>query len=188
MKKNKEKINPMIKNQKELKKVKINKENSVEDENVVKNFIIITIVIAVLIGIIYFVTELIKKKPEIEKEITVGAINYDKTSVGTILNRPYDEYFVLVYNEKDKNAVLYSTILTKYMQKSNNKDYLKIYFCDLDNTLNNPYYNVNNDNISNKNISSTKDFDFGDLTLLNIKNGKVVKYVEDLNEIKKILN
>jgi len=187
MKKNKEKINPIVKNQKEIKKMKVNKSDNTEDENSIRTLIIIVIVIAVLIGIIYGVTELLKKDPKVEEEITAGTINYDKTTVGTILNRPYDEYYVLVYNTEDSDAVLYSTILTKYMQNSKDKDYTKIYFCDLDNKLNAPYYNVGNDNKSNKKVNKAEDFDFSDLTLLKIEKGKVTQYIEELDKIKDIL-
>lgn len=186
MKKSKEKINPIIKNQKKVKKMKLNNDN-VDDENTIRNLIIIVIIIAVLIGIIYGVTELLKKDPKNENEVTAGNINYDKTSVGTILNRPYDKYYVLVYNTEDSEAVLYSTILTNYMRNSEDKNYTKIYFCDLDNKLNAPYYNVGDDNKSNKKVNKVEDFDFGDLTLLKIEKGKVTQYIEDLEEIKEIL-
>lgn len=187
MKKNKEKINPVIKNQKEVKKIRKAKIDDTEDDNTIKSLIIIVIVIAILIGIIYGVTELLKKDEDPIDSVVAGSINYDKTTVGTILNRPYTEYYVLVYDADDSNAVLYSTILTKYMQNSKDKDYKKIYFCDLGNKLNESYYNVNEDNVSNKKPNNTDEFDFGDLTLLKIKNGKVLQYIEDLDDIKEIL-
>jgi len=188
MKKNskKEKINPIMEKQGKVKKIKMGEAGS-DDENVVKKFIIITIVIAIFIGIIYGFTELFKNKEEPIDESVAGSINYDKVSVGTILNRPYDEYYVLVYNSEDTDAVIYSTILTKYMKKSEDKDYIKIYYCDLNNKLNNNYYNVGNDNMSNKEIENVDDFDFGKLTLLQIKNGKVTKYLENIEDIKELL-
>lgn len=178
----KEKINPVIKNQKTIKNIKVN-ENS-EDENVVKKLIIITIVIAFIMGIVYIATEFVKDEPEKNEEAVAGEINYDKVAVGTILNRPYDEYYVLVYNAEDTNAVLYSTILTKYMQK---EDSLKIYFCDLNNKLNSSYYNIGSDNISNPKATTIEEFDFSDLTLIKVNNKKITKYVEKLEDIKEIL-
>lgn len=180
----KEKQNPLIKEQKKLKNIKVNNSLS-DDESVVKKLIIITVIITVLIGIVYIATELVTKEPEVKDQVKAGEVNYDKISVGTILNRPYDEYYVIVYNAEDSNAVLYSTILTKYMQK---EKAIKIYFCDLNNKLNNSYYNVDNDNISNNKATKVEDFDFSDLTLMKIKNSKIEKYVEDLETIKDILN
>lgn len=183
----KEKVNPLIKEQKTVKNIKIRETSAGEDENVVKKLVIITIVIAVVIIVIYAVTELIKKDPEPATDAVAGSINYDIVSVGTILNRPYDEYYVLVYDSLDENAVLYSTILTKYMQDTEDKDNLKIYFCDLNNKLNSGYYNVGNDNVSNPKATKVDEFDFSDLTLLKVNNGKINKYIEDLEKIKETL-
>lgn len=185
MKNKNEKINPLIKGQKKIKNIKFDNSGTNGDENVLKKLIIIVIVIAAIIGIVYGITELIKKSPETSKEVVEGEINYNKVSVGTILNRPYSEYYVLVYNADDTNAVLYSTILTKYMNKEKND---KIYFCDLANQLNAPYYNVNNDNKSNPKATKIEDLDFGDLTLIKVSKGKITKYIEDLEKIKEILN
>lgn len=183
----KEKINPIMMEQKKVKNIKMGNTSS-DDENVVKKLIVITVIIAILIGIVYGVTEILKSEDEPTESTVKASINYDKVSVGTILNRPYNEYYVLVYNSEDTKAVLYSTILTKYMKNSDEKDYIKIYYCDLNNILNNKYYNVGNDNKSNTEINSVEDFDFGNLTLLKVKNNKVTKYIEDLDEIRSILN
>ena len=93
----------------------------------------------------------------------------------------------MVYNGDDSKAVLYSTILTAYMQKSDEDGYKKIYYCDLSNSLNSAYDDVNNDDKSNDKAVSVTEFDFGDVTLLEIKNGKITKYIEDYEQIKEIL-
>lgn len=188
MKKDKKKIkeNPLMVDQKKAKNI-ISK-NIVEDDNEVKTFVIIVVVIAILIGIIYGLTEIFSKdKTDEDNLITTGVVNYDKVSVGTILNRPYDEYYVLVYNSDDKDAVLYSTLLTKYMQNSNSKNFIKAYFCDLTNSLNSKYYNINNDGKSNPKAKSIEEFNFGDLTLIKVKDGKISSYIEDYEKIKETL-
>lgn len=167
-------------------KIKISDFN--EDEGIIKKFIITVIAIGIILVGIYAITEMLNKKNNnSEDKITDGVINYDKVSVGTILNRPNKDYYVLVYNAEDSKAVLYSTILTNYMKKNKEDNYVKIYFCDLDNSLNNKFYNVNNDNTSNPKASQVEEFDFGELTLLKIKEGKVEKYIEDFDSIKEIL-
>jgi len=177
--------NPLIKGEK-IKK--INSGNISEDENEIKAFIIIVIVIAVLIGVIYGLTELFKKDESKEtSNIVTGSINYDKISVGTLLNRPYEEYYVLAYSQDDSKAVLYSTILTKYMQNSKDKDYIKIYYLDLNSQLNKEYYDKNNDGKSNAKAKEIEDLDFGDLTLIKIKKGQIKKYIEDFDTIKDLL-
>ena len=180
----KEKINPLVMEQKQIKNIKVDNSSVENDENVIKSMTIITCIIVVLIAIVYGVTELLKEKPEEVKEVVAGNINYDKVSVGMLLNRPYDEYYVLVFNSEDSKAILYSTVLTQYLQKEEKK---KIYFCDLNNNLNSPYYNVNNDDKSNPKATKIEDLDFGEITLLKIKNNKINKYIENLDEIKEVL-
>ena len=176
------------KNSKITKKMKnIRVGNTNEDTNEVKAFIIIIVIIAILVCVIYGLTELFKKNPNVENNVTTGSIDYNKVSVGTILNRPYNEYYVLAYSSEDSKAVLYSTLLTKYMQESESKDYVKIYYCDLSNSLNKNYYNKNNNGTSNSSPKSIDEFNFGNLTLIKVKNGKINKYIEDYNVIKELL-
>lgn len=182
MKSKKLKENPLMSDGKNTKR--INKGFVSEEENEVKTFIIIVLVIALLAGIIYFVTDYFKNKDEADTNTTTASINYDKVSVGMFLNRPYENYYILVYDSESADAIKYSTLISLYKQKSDAK---KIYFCDLNNSLNNKYYNVNNDNKSNPEAKEIKDLDFGDLTLLEIKNGKIVKYIEDYTTIQEKL-
>ena len=43
---------------------------------------------------------------------------------------------------------------------------------------------VNNDNKSNPNAKSIDDIDLGDITLIKVKNGEIVSYIEDIEQIK----
>jgi len=134
MKKSNKKVkeNPIMVNQKDIKGVKFKGDSG--EQNEIKAFIILVIIIAVIIGVIYGLTELIKKDEDSNKDgVVTGTINYDITSVGTILNRPYDEYYVLVYDVEDSKAILYSTILSKYTQNSSSEEYIKIYQTNLRN-------------------------------------------------------
>ncbi len=190
MNKKKQKENPLMKDSKKVKNIKMGKisNESTEDGNEIKRFIIIVLVITVIAGVVYFVTEKFTKKDEEEyvDPIQAGSIDYDKVIVGTIFNRPYDDYYVLVYNSEDQNAVKYSNLMATYTESmiGNNK---KIFFCDLNNALNKDYYDVNADKKSNPKAKSLEELDFGDLTLLEIKSGKIVKYSESYEEIKDIL-
>ncbi len=186
MSKKKAKENPLMK-EKKIKGIK-NNIGASEEGNEVKNFIIIVIVLAVIVGVIYGITVLLNKEEiDYSYQSTAGAINYDIVSVGTILNRPYKDYYVLVYDVNKDESVKYNSILNSYMDKSKEDDYIKIYLCDLNNELNKAYYNVNDDNKSNPEASKTSEFDFGDITLLHIKKGKIVEYIEKYETIKEKL-
>ena len=181
MKKNKKKINPMM----DSRRIKSKNVGSA-DENEIRSFIIIVIVLVVVIGAIYGLTEFInnKKSNSNDKTVTSGEINYNIVSVGILLNRPEDEYYVIVYDTEKSDSLIYSTIVNNY---KNSSDSLKVYLCDLNNSLNSSYYNVNEDNISNPKATKVSELDFGDLTLIKVKNGNIAKYVEDLDQIKEIL-
>lgn len=180
------KENPMFKNSN--KKVRGIGGGATEEENEVKRFIIIVIIIGLFVGAIYGLTEIFKKDEKKEEEKQEVTISYDKLTVGTLLNRPYDEYYVLAYDSEDNRVSEYSAILSQYKSKSSEKDYVKIYFLDLNNSLNKKYYNVNEDNKSNPNAQKIEDLDFGNLTLLYIKDGKIKEYLEDYTTIQKKLS
>ena len=178
MKNNKK--NPLIKDQKRIKSINVGS----EDENEIRKFIIIVVVIIVLVGIVYAVTELTKKDTKTSDEVVAGEIDYNTLSIGMLLNRPEKEYYVIIYDSENPDAILYSAMINKYDAKGNK---LKLYYCDLGNALNSKYYNVGNDNKSNSKAEKINELDLGDLTLIKVKDGKITKYVENIDEIKELL-
>ena len=108
-------------------------------------------------------------------------IDYSIVSVGTILNRnQYNKYYVLVYDSSKTNAMYYSALMTTY---NNKKEHEKLFFCDLSNPLNQEYAKEE----SNPKAQKVEDFAFGEVTLLEIQKGKVTKYLENIEDIEKIL-
>ena len=178
--KKQEKLNNIVKT-KNTKKVDIDKYTS-EESKEVKKFIIILLSIIVLVLAVYGITRLINnnKDNNEDRTVTAGAIDYDKVSVGTLFNRADDEYYVIVYDGEASNAIYYSALMNKYMDKEKSN---KVYFCDLSNELNKKYY-VGEDKDSNPNATTSSELAFKDLTLIKIKNGKIVKYLETLDTIK----
>lgn len=178
-------MNKKLNNKKnKTKKIKEIKYRSEEQQEVIR-FVIILISIFVIVGAIYGVSKfLIEDEDATEETETVsGEINYDLVTVGTMFNRNYDEYYVVAYKKTDASAILYSSIVNKY---SNKDKALKVYFCDLDNSLNNEYY-VGETGESNPNAKKMSDLALGKFTFLKIKDGKIVKYLEDIEEAKKEL-
>lgn len=158
-----------------------------EQEEMTK-FVIVLLVVLACVGGIYlltraFVTKDLFKKEE-TKETTKGSVNYKSAIVGNILNRPYDEYYVIVYNTTSDVAADISTMLTDYDNKVDETK-LFMYVVDLNNKLNADFYDPEKENTKGTDVSS---FKFGDKTLLRIKNGKVNKYITDLTIMKEELN
>lgn len=148
-------------------------------------FLIILVAICVLVIGLYFLSKsLVNKRNNNETNNNTNVtIDYDITSVGTIFNRPYKEYFVMIYDGTDDDAMYYSSLITKYKKKDNA---LKIYYCDLNNDLNKNYKSENE--TGNKNASSVSELSFGKVTLIKIKNGSIIDYEENIDKIKNILN
>ena len=178
--KKQEKLNDKVKT-KNIKKVDIDKYTS-EESKEVKRFIIILLSIIVLVLAVYGITRLVNKDKDNndDRTITAGSIDYDKVSVGTLFNRADSEYYVIVYDGEAPNAIYYSALMNKYMDKEKSN---KVYYCDLSNELNKKYY-VGEDKDSNPNATTSSELAFKDLTLIKIKNGKIVKYLETLDTIK----
>ena len=153
-----------------------------EESNEIKRFIFILLGIIVIVLIIYGVSKIFVKEDNSSTRVTTtGEINYDIVTVGTMFNKVDKEYYVMIYDEENPEAVLYSTIINEYLSTS---DSLNVYFCNLGNKLNSSYY-VGSDKTSNPKATAIDDLALGDLTLVRIKNGKIVKYVEELDSIKK---
>lgn len=167
---------------KKAKKIDINKNVNTDDEKLVVKFIVVLIIISLIAVGFYFISKNIVKNRDdniVESNVT---ISYDKVNVGMILNRPYDEYFVMVYDSSDNDAMIYSSLISKYSQK---EDSLKIYYCDLSNKLNKEF--VSSDGTTNSNAKSVSEFKFGQVTLIKVRNGKIVSYIENIDTIKSAL-
>ena len=181
MPKNKVKLNDKI--DKNGNKKKTTNDKYVSDESKeVRNFVIILLSIIVVVLIVYGVSRIFidDAATTSERNIQTGVVDYDIVSVGTMLNRNYSEYYVAIYDEEAPEAVLYSTIITNYL---NEEDATKVFFCNLGNYLNRDYY-VGSDGQSNPDAKSISEFAFGDLTLIKVEDGEITLYLEDLDAIK----
>ena len=99
-----------------------------------------------------------------------------------IFNRPYDEYYVIAYDSTLDDAMYYSTLITNYSKK---EDAIKIYYCDLSKKVNESY--KAKDGNGNSKATSVQELSFGDVTLLKIRNKKIVNYIENIDQIKSAL-
>ncbi|MGN1378799.1 MAG: hypothetical protein ACI4XR_00135 [Bacilli bacterium] len=162
---------------------KVKNKNTDTIDNEIVRFIIIFFIIAVVVIGLYFLSKSIVDKRNSDNNTTETIeIAYDKLNVGMIFNRPYDEYYVMIYDSNIEQAVYYSTILTKYKNTDNS---IKIYYCDLSEKVNSVYYSETEN--GNTNASNINELSFGNLTLIKIKNGKIALYLEDIEDIKKEL-
>lgn len=166
--------------EKQLKKI-VKKANRTEEQQEIKKFIIILLIVVLIVVGMYFLTKNVVKKDDASKnnnEKTEITFDYEKIILGELLNRPYDEYYVLIYNSKDAKVNAYSNIVSTYKAKENS---LKIYIADLNDSMNEKFYSKEDSNPKAKSIADLK---LSDLTLIKVKNKQINKYVENQDSIK----
>ena len=165
--------------EKQLKKI-VKKANKTEEQQEIKKFLIILLIVVLIVVGMYFLTKDVVKNKEDKKEETKTEVTFDysKIILGELLNRPYDEYYVLIYNSKDPKVNTYSNFVSTY--KANEKS-LKIYIADLNDSMNEKFYSKEESNPKAKSISELK---LSDLTLIKVKNKQITKYVENQDSIK----
>lgn len=168
---------------KKTKKVKEIKYRSEEQQEIIR-FIVILTSIFILVGIVYGVSKIFIKdnKSDQGETVTPGVVNYDLVTVGTMFNRPEEEYYVAIYDRNRKDAVVFSAIINKY---TNEEKANHVYFCDLDSFFNKDY--IAKDGKSNPKAKVMSELSLGEFTFVKIKNGKIVTYLETKEDMKKEL-
>lgn len=170
------------------KKVKSNKKRNIyyaktSEQKEMGNFLIVIIVVLVCVAGIYFLTrafvtkDLFKKDTVRQNVVTPGEINYSVAIFGTMLNRPEEEYYVVIYDSSSDYATDMSTLVSGYLSGS---DHLPVYVIDLNNKTmngNGKYYDPNN--ISEA-PTALDDLIVGDRTVIKVKNNKIDKFIPDM--------
>lgn len=136
----------------------------VEDEMSISKFLKIIIAVLIIFVLFTFITKIITNK---EKSDETTNIQYDKILVGSILNRPESDYYVLVISKDDENALVYTNLISTYKAKSEHR---RIYTADLADEFNKIYVADTN----NLNVTAIDDIRFAETTLLHISDGKIV--------------
>lgn len=153
-----------------------------EEQQEIRRFIIILGSIIFVVLAIYIISNLANKKNDYHyTDVKEGEINNDIVTVGTMFNRPEGEYYVIAYDEEDVDSVLYESTLAKYNNYfSIGFKKMKVYYCDTTNKLNEAYVAQEGEN-SNPKAKTIDELKLGKFTFLKISNGKIVKYIEDIN-------
>jgi len=159
--------------------------NYMEEDKAVRNFIIIFIIVLLFVVGIYFFTVFVNKDNETKSDETNTTeevqIDSTKVIVGTMLQKSDDDYYVILYKSDDAKASEYASLASVY---KTGKNALPIYTVDLSDGLNSKFYDKEHTNYSSDNVN---DLRFGDITLLRVKDNKIVKSIDSIDSIKKEL-
>lgn len=155
------------------------KSSKLSDET--KNLIKTIIIVVVSFGICYLLFLLLGKigmfeagyeKPESEET----KFTYNTAIIGTVFNRPEDTYYV-AFDEEDGN-VYFDTLLSSYAGK------LKIYKVNMTLSINDKYKGSE----GNYKAKTSSELSIVSPTLIKIKDGKIIKYLEELEKIEEELS
>lgn len=173
---------------------------STTEQTEVKKFVIVILVVLLCVVGVYFLTRIFvtkdllnKKEEEKVEEVIPGEVNYDMAIIGTIMNRPYDDYYVAIYDLSGDYAYDMGTMIKSFTDANKDKKDKKIYKVDLSSELNKSYYKPEE---VNEKATGVSDLKVGDITLLRIKRTKnrdgsytykINKYITELDAMKKEL-
>ena len=174
------------KNVRYVKTVKSEKRKSeeVSASKQIKELLIIILIVAIVFGLIYFLTVGANKlgwfdnhynKPAVQE----ATISYETIQVGTILNRSESSYYVALYDSKN-NSMYIETLIDSYKSK---EGATKIYSVDLSEGLNRSIIS----DVAVTDVNNVSDLRINDTTLLYIRNGKIVQSYIGINEIETVL-
>ena len=165
------------KNVKKDKKV----EEEVSEKDEIKKLIKTVIIVLISFMVCYLLFFLMGKLGMFEKgyekpEAESNEFTYSTALIGTVFNRPESEYYVS-FDEEEGNTY-FDTLLNMY------KGSLHIYKVNMSLGINASHKGE----IGNPNATKSSELVISGPTLVRIKNGRIVKYLEDIDKIKEELS
>lgn len=148
-----------------------------EDTNEVKKFIIILVGVALVAVLLYFVSSKVLIKDGVKNDDTKDtevSFSYSTVDVGNVFNRPYKEYYVYAFDIESLKASYYTSLTSGIKNEEH-----KVYFLNLASELNKAYVGEK----SNKDAKNAKELSLVEPTLIKIADGKIVKYLDKLEDI-----
>lgn len=169
---------------KKIKKKKIKEQPLIQDDNYkFKNMIVIIAIIVIALIPLYFITKLVIGDKTTNSDVKTVEIEKDLILVNQLLNRPYNEYYVLAYKRNNKEISSFNSYIYDY---ENKKDSLKVYHIDLDDALNKSHIGSETnitDELKDLTISDTVLFKITDRQIDSyyVGNDEVLNYLKEIN-------
>lgn len=154
----------------------------VQEELDIKGIVILFSVLIGIVILIYLLTLGAQKiglfdegytKPEVKTPI----ISYEKILAGNVFNMKDETYYVMIADFEDLDSVYFSSLGSLYKDK---KDSLPLYTVDLSEGMNKKIIGEN----INREAQSASELSVGAQTLIKIQNGRNVKYIDNVEDVK----
>lgn len=167
---------------KNSKKIEKDIKSEIEHNSLVresKQLLVITLIVLLFLGGFYLMTVVIlkddTKEPESEEQGV--EIQFDEILIGRSFSLTDDTYYVLYY-EFDDDEISSDLSALVYSYRSSNKD-ISLYTVDMSNALNSSFL----DDKSNKDAENASELKISGPTLIKFVDGKISRYVEDMDDI-----
>lgn len=160
-----------------------------DDESEVKRFMITILIVVMIVLVMFVFTKYVINDGDIKISVFEsldGNINYNVASVGTMLGKADSEYYVYAYSSESRDSYSYQILAAAYAA-SYEEGTLPIYHIDTNKYLNKSFL-ATEDKPENVDAKTIEDISFGEISLLKIENGKIVKYLNTIEDIKTELN
>lgn len=153
----------------------------VEDEKVIKKFIIILVAVIVIVIGFYTFTKLVVNKDTANNNETTEETKIDTSVaiVGTMLKKSNDSYYVFLYDHNSDRANEFQGLYLTMTSSSTSK----IYNVDLGSSFNSKYVDLDNPNPKASNLDELR---FGEITLIKVEKGKITDAYTSIDSIKKL--
>ena len=161
-------------------KIERNKNNMVE-ENTIKSLLKPVIIVLVFLGVMYLMAVGLEKLGTFERGYTAPSketnFDYENISVSTVFNRNEKTYYVIFDNFKSSYT---SNSYVNLLLESQDTTYYKV---DMSIKENAKYASEK----SNKKATKPSELKINGITLIKIKNGRIVDYIEGSDNIEEYL-
>ena len=147
-------------------------DKSIGGDSMYKSTILTVVVVLIFIGLFYLFAVYITNKPE-KIKIPEESISYEQITAGSTFNMSDNEYVVLFYSRENNSDI--SSRISNYKVKNN----INVYYVDLDDAINNSVKSTT----SNKLATKASELKVINPTLIKIKNGKIVEYIEGQSNV-----
>jgi len=152
------------------------------DVKEIKTLVIITTIIVVLAAGLYFLTEgALQRQKNKDEELPEAVINLNETIIGQMFNKPVKEYYVFAFSNDDDNSMRYNALIGTHERKD---DSIPIYFIDLSIGFNSFALNET----ANPNPRNATEVAINEKALFLIRDGRVVNFYDDIDDIQKTLS
>ncbi len=155
-----------------------------DEQSEIKRFGITLLILSAIVLVVFVFTKYVINDGDINIvtfDSREGQVNYNIASVGTMLNKADSEYYAYIYSSKSTNLPVYQVAASMYTAQEKD-DLIAIYYIDTEKSYNKGFL-ATEEKPENVNAKTIEEISLGEVTLIKVKNGQIVKYLNTIEDI-----